>query len=599
MHFPFKGLRQAAGLPGPLVFFLSFGIYLATVAPCVTFWDSGELILGAYSLGLPHPPAYPVFCLTGKIFSFLPFGNVAYRLNIFSSFFGAATAYIVYKLIAKMGEGVAGFDFVAASLALCFALYKSFWSVSVITEVYTLNSFLLAAAFYCLVVYESDGDWRHIYLSVFLLGIALANHQSVVFSLPVFLAYCLIANNNYKNPVAILVMLALFLLAYSVNMYLPLRASTGPLINIGGATDIEDFGWVIKWPAYVDMLEPLGAKALGLLKGENIPAVAGLLFCAAFAYIFRRRRLLLLAVFAALANFAGIELLTAGAEGIKKWGLQSKFYIPAALFATVFASGLLVELLRFKPVKHGASTLAVSFLVAFPLLASFEFSHNYKENDNSRNFYAYDFSHNTLKSSGQDGAVFALGDNGIFPVWYDQGVEKYRDDVLFIHTELLTYQWYMNREIRLLNKKYGIDFIPPEPLNEMAKNVQALRPLIEKHAPVSFDYSAAFNLSLSFDQLRTQGLLHLSPAWSGKRIGSVWDTYVIRGVSDGSTNKAFAAEGILTIYAWESMLWSQQAYSEGRPAEAVQAYNISKDFGPTNPNFDHWILKVKKEAGIP
>ncbi len=595
MHFPFKGLRQASGLPGPLVFFLSFGIYLATVAPGVTFWDSGELILGAYSLGLPHPPAYPVFCLVGKLFSFIPFGNVAYRLNVLSAFFAAASVYFIYRLIAKLGEGVDGFGYFAASIALCFALFKSFWSVSVITEVYTLNSFLLVTAFYCLVVYENGGDRRHVYLSAFLLGIALANHQSVVFSLPFFLAYYLVAEKNYKNPAAISAMLVLFLFAYSVYIYLPLRASTSPVLNIGGATDIQDFGWVIQWPERVASLKPLSAKALGLLKGENLPAVAALLVCAALAYVFRRRRLLLLAAFAAVTNFAGIELLTAGAENIKKWGLQSKFYIPAALFATIFASGMLVELLKRTNVKVKATVLVVPLMVIFTLLASFEFSHNYKANDNSLNFFAYDFGTNALKSVHQDAALFSWGDNAVFPTWYLQGVEKYRDDVMFIHSELLTYPWYMAGIQKKLYTKYGIAYVPRAKLTILTENVLGLKQRLEERTPTYFDYSASLQLGIPKDSLIPQGLVHLVPLWAGsaESYSGIWDRYVLRGALDDSTDRAFAAEGILEIYGWESAYWGLVLQKDGDFKKAITAFELAKVLGFQEPKLDIWIHNLE------
>jgi hypothetical protein len=594
-YLPFQGIRQVFSLPGPLVFFLSFGVYLATVAPCVTFWDSGELILGAYSLGLPHPPAYPVFCLAGKPFSFLPFGNVAYRLNIFSAFFGAATVYILYRLLAKIGEGVASFNIVAAALALCFAFYKSFWSVSVVAEVYTLNSFLLAAAFYCLVVYESGGDRRYVYLSVFLLGIALANHQSGVFSVPVFFAYYLMADKNYKKPAVISTMLFLFLFAYSVYMYLPLRASTGPAINIGGIKDIGGFGWAIKWPQHAQSLKPFAGKVLGLLKGDNIAASAGLVVCAACVYVFRRRRLLLLAAFAALANFAGIGLLTAGAEGIKKWGLQSKFYIPSVLFSVVFAAGLLVVLARWKALERRAAVLAVPLAAAILFFASTEVWNNYRANDNSRNFFAYDFGANTLKSVHQDAALFAWGDNVVFPVWYLQGVEKYRDDVMFIHGNLLTFPWYMADIQKGLYKKYGIAYVPRARLLVLAENVLGMKLRLEEKTPTYFDYSCSLQLGIPKEILSPQGLVHLVPSWAGSAApySGIWDRYVLRGALDNSTNRAFAAEGILEIYGWESAYWGLQLQKEGDIETAINAFKLSKDLGFNEPKLDKWIQDLE------
>ncbi|NIP26576.1 MAG: DUF2723 domain-containing protein, partial [Phycisphaerae bacterium] len=65
-----------------LSFIISFTLYLLTMAPTVTFEDSGELITAAYNLGVPHQPGYPLFTLLGRIFSFIPVNAVAFRLNL-------------------------------------------------------------------------------------------------------------------------------------------------------------------------------------------------------------------------------------------------------------------------------------------------------------------------------------------------------------------------------------------------------------------------------------------------------------------------------------------------------------------------------------
>lgn len=38
-------------------------VYLLCLPPTVTGEDSGELITAAYTLGVPHPPGYPIWCL--------------------------------------------------------------------------------------------------------------------------------------------------------------------------------------------------------------------------------------------------------------------------------------------------------------------------------------------------------------------------------------------------------------------------------------------------------------------------------------------------------------------------------------------------------
>ena len=53
---------------------VSLSVYLFTLAPTITFGDSGELATAAYTLGVAHPPGYPLWLILAKLFSFIPIG---------------------------------------------------------------------------------------------------------------------------------------------------------------------------------------------------------------------------------------------------------------------------------------------------------------------------------------------------------------------------------------------------------------------------------------------------------------------------------------------------------------------------------------------
>ncbi|MEW6007859.1 MAG: DUF2723 domain-containing protein [bacterium] len=130
---------------GILVFFVSFGVYLHTLTPTIGFHDSGELITCAYTLGIAHPPGYPLYTLLGKVFiTLIPFGNIAFRMNMESALFASLCVMMVYFITLKVSgraeERKNGriISSVVASLILAFS--ATFWEQAVIAEKYTLNA---------------------------------------------------------------------------------------------------------------------------------------------------------------------------------------------------------------------------------------------------------------------------------------------------------------------------------------------------------------------------------------------------------------------------------------------------------------------------
>ena len=68
--------RSAAIGVALLLFVVCFTAYYVTLAPTITWEhegvDSGDLVTAAYTLGVAHPPGYPLFILLAKLFTSLP-----------------------------------------------------------------------------------------------------------------------------------------------------------------------------------------------------------------------------------------------------------------------------------------------------------------------------------------------------------------------------------------------------------------------------------------------------------------------------------------------------------------------------------------------
>ncbi len=129
--------------------------YLLTLAPTVTFWDAGEFIAAAKTLGIPHPPGTPLFVLLAHVWgAVVPFGAYAWRINLLSAVCGAAGAGCwflvghdaVQRLHDDDSDGArrpmawgGGF---AAALLVAFGFTT--WQNSTETEVYSAAMLLIA-----------------------------------------------------------------------------------------------------------------------------------------------------------------------------------------------------------------------------------------------------------------------------------------------------------------------------------------------------------------------------------------------------------------------------------------------------------------------
>jgi hypothetical protein len=138
-------------LPALIIGLGSFVLYLATLAPTVLFADGGEFQFVPYILGIAHPTGYPLYLLLGWAWSHaLPFGDVAYRMNLFSALWAALAVGLSYPLALRVVRlGALAINPLAARLAAAtatasFAVGQTFWSQSIIAEVYSFNAFFVA-----------------------------------------------------------------------------------------------------------------------------------------------------------------------------------------------------------------------------------------------------------------------------------------------------------------------------------------------------------------------------------------------------------------------------------------------------------------------
>lgn len=223
-----------AALLGAAVALLAFALYLSTLAPTVlyyedpTMYDPAMLQAEAYVLGIGHPSGYPTYMLLTHLFTYLPFGDVAYRVNLASAVYAAAAVFVVYLVALRLG----GRAVAAAVGALAFGVSQTFWSQATLAEVYTLNALFIALILLTLLVWRDTRRDRYLLAAALLMGLSLTHHLTSGLLLPAGLAFVFLVDRGKLREWRLSLKAAgLFVVGLLPYLYLPVRAWMDAAMN--------------------------------------------------------------------------------------------------------------------------------------------------------------------------------------------------------------------------------------------------------------------------------------------------------------------------------------------------------------------------------
>ena len=210
----------AGSLSGWLAFVGPLAFYIATLAPGVVFWDTGEMQTVPYILGIPHPTGFPLFVLGGWLFShILAFGEPAWRLSLFSALASAGSAWLLWFLV----RDVTGSAVASLAAALAFASGDVVWTRGVRAEVHDLALFCTALALAAGYRAGQTRSARPLGFAALGCGLGLATHPATAFALPCVLVLAwpaIVAASGLDRWRA----LAALVLPLGLYLYFPLRS---------------------------------------------------------------------------------------------------------------------------------------------------------------------------------------------------------------------------------------------------------------------------------------------------------------------------------------------------------------------------------------
>lgn len=473
-------VRRAA-----IAVFVALGaLYALTVAPGLTWWDAGELALAADRLGIPHPPGTPVYVLVARSWHLmLPGVPTVLATNLLSALATAAGCAVLAGWLARsLASTSAG---VAAGVAA--GAMTSIWRNATETEVYALVLLLVALVLAAADAAGRTRDARWRLLSLYGLALGYALHPGVLVVAPAALVLAWpVAGPSLRATVEVraraawwrepLAALALTVLALSALGMLWLRAPHDPWLNQGNPASFDALRDVLGrtqyaaagvWPRqsawwaqlgmvvqYLDWQFALGASPSTVPTWSR--AVLSALALGVLTYgarwHWRRDRRTAAAVGALLAaGTLGAALLLNFRTG---WSFSLGHLLDGAVrearerdyfFSFGFAAcglwyGLGVRALAVRfggPSARRARPLMVAGLLAPVLLNWPATTRRSREAALPRAF-----AQRVLRELPPNAVFVATGDNELYPLWYLQGAEGLRPDVLVVAEPLLPTEWY-------------------------------------------------------------------------------------------------------------------------------------------------------------
>ncbi len=485
------------------LFLLVFGVYLFTLCPSFMDDDSPESILAGFSLGLAHPPCYPLAALLNHLAGFLALGGPCFRVNAGSAalaalgvvLFALSSRLVLSALAQRPGRqpgrpkappfSKTGWICVlSASLLLAFS--KTYWEKALSAKggLYLFEMVLLLGILYCLLRLDprdagKPSAKRWAALAFFLTGIGLSHYWEIqILFIPALILFLILRPGKAPRPAPGLWLKKTFqfssftLLGLSViGLYLPLRAHFHPVLNLGDPENWDYFKLAVR-RAYVagqapDLTKQILAAVAGhfpwarvshtweqmtQIQNAQIPVhlwvdlkIGGLSFALGGLWFWlqtgvARRSLLFILVSCATLLFPFYTSLLIPPYLNSRWFMDN-FLLPTNWMLALLAGVGLWKLADYGSRRAASPLPKILWALLVAALPMSQVVSNFSMSDEKNQMLRYDYGENLLKSAPRNAVFFAEGDEDYFPLDYFQVVEGQRPDVRVIPPFTLFETW--------------------------------------------------------------------------------------------------------------------------------------------------------------
>ncbi|WP_337871700.1 DUF2723 domain-containing protein [Ignavibacterium sp.] len=447
---------------------IAFIIYYLTTLRSIGEIDSGELAAVQATWGIAHPTGYPLFAITGYLYSKIPITQpLIFQLNLLQCILNALSVIILVKIIElllsnlkyffneskfpflsslKFSDTTILFSSIIGGLTFAFSI--TFWKQATRVEVYSLQIFLSSIILYflfkMLIMYSKSETIKNIewyYLALFI-GLAFSNHLMTLYLLPATIYLFFLINKFQKHSIINFLKLFLisFSIAFSFYIIMMLRAQSDPPFTF--MNEPKSFGALVDYVSGkyyeskmfqgVDSIRQQSMQFLKILSFNRENGFTGGEFGFIIIFVFSG----LIFLFTFLRRIRIICLLIIGTSlfFVLNYSIPDidEYFLVIFLLFTIAAaviSALLIELSR---------KFSYLLIASFLILIGWQVINNYPEIDRSNDYVVEDYARSILKQLPQN-SILLTSDWPLIaaPSFFLQYALGYRSDVEVLGVEML------------------------------------------------------------------------------------------------------------------------------------------------------------------
>lgn len=492
-----KRLNTLKQITLSLFFLGTTALYIHNASRDIYGGDVGDLVTAAYTWGIAHPPGYPLFTFLGAIIihSPLPFPPV-FKMGLISIFSSITALYIFYRLCSYLTRSF----FVSLLSTSMLAFSYLFWLYALLPEVFALNSLLLLLILFLGVLFYKTGKITYFFLLAFFAGLSLTHHQTILLIFPSIVLLCV---KHLRSVILsrknVFYVLLLFLLGFSVYVYVPLAASRNPVINWDDPKTLDGFLRLILRKdygtfqagnfGYSSLLERMVVlKHYITMIISTITFPATLVSLGGMWYMFRKERVIFFAFIIGFLLLGPLFNFYAAfpVQNAFILGASERFYIPSSIILLLFFSYGLYALKTLGDAYFSKKILTYIVLSAFFILPILLFKYNFPKTNLSQLTVGNKLGNDMLLNLPLNAVLLLGGDNYVFNTWYVHYVLGIRPDIQLVQIGEFANNSFLEKEKALYRNKYPNEKDPNKVFVGALFNIKKTRPV---YSTASLGYS--------------------------------------------------------------------------------------------------------------